>query len=248
MARPGFVLHLDRHRLEPGAGGHRGGGDRRHGAGGVALKVADVDGGGLPHIEVRGAGIGKEAGHVDVVVPHNPQQLCAGADALAVLHIDLRHGATHVGGGILGRHRLFVVGLSLGVAVLGLGLGAGGVGGVDGVKQLALRHLVAVFKGIAEDLPGDQGVHRVGVRRLQGAAGGERVRDGAPLHRGLLILRHRGGRLAPALPEKRAAGDGDHQQDGQPFALPLPEFFPAAAQAVPPGGALRRLFQNGGGL
>ena len=92
------------------------------------------------------------------------------------------------------------------------GLAAGRVGGINGIEQLALLHLVALFKGIAEDLAGDQRIDGVGVRWLQRAAGGEGIGDKAALHRRLLIRRRSGGRLSAAPPDHHAACNGHHQK------------------------------------
>ncbi|CAN4033974.1 3-hydroxyacyl-CoA dehydrogenase, partial [Dysosmobacter welbionis] len=167
---------------EPYPDGSQGyaGGDRRGGTGHRGNrsgegpgKAVDKDRGGLADVEVAAVRVGEVEVDVDVLIRHDLQKLCACADAVPLVHIHLADGAAQVRLGILGLHRLLIGGLGLGVAVLRLGLAAGRVGGINSIEQLALLHLVALFKGIAEDLAGDQRIDGVGVRWLQRAAGGE---------------------------------------------------------------------------
>lgn len=147
--------------METAAGGtgHRG---NRSGEG--PGKAVDKDRGGLADVEVAAVRVGEVEVDVDVLIRHDLQKLCACADAVPLVHIHLADGAAQVRLGILGLHRLLIGGLGLGVAVLRLGLAAGRVGGINSIEQLALLHLVALFKGIAEDLAGDQRIDGVGVR------------------------------------------------------------------------------------
>ena len=180
-----FDLYRD--RLQSGVGGDGGRGDRCNGAGGSAVKVSDVNGSCLPYIKVRGTGVGEQEGHINVVVPYNPHKLCPCADALTVFHIYLRDCAAHIRRGVFGVHCLLVVGLRLGVRILGLGLAAGSIGGIQRIEKLSLLYLVTLFKGITEDLSGHQRIDRIGVCRFQCPAAREGFCDIAGLSRGGLI-------------------------------------------------------------
>lgn len=118
---------------------------------------------------------------------HDFAQLGARVDAVTVPHIDLADRAGHIRRGVLALDRLLI-------AALSPGLGRGRIRKIDAAEELVLLHNIALLKGITENLPRDQGSHRVGVCRLQGAAAGEGGGDVPPLHGRLLIGDIRGGR------------------------------------------------------
>ena len=160
---------------EPYPDGSQGyaGGDRRGGTGHRGNrsgegpgKAVDKDRGGLADVEVAAVRVGEVEVDVDVLIRHDLQKLCACADAVPLVHIHLADGAAQVRLGILGLHRLLIGGLGLGVAVLRLGLAAGRVGGINSIEQLALLHLVALFKVGGEDGVLQQGGDVVGVGGL----------------------------------------------------------------------------------
>ena len=105
----------------------------------------------------------------------------------------------------------------------------GGVGGVDGVENGALLHLIPLLKGGGEDAALDEGGHRVGVGRLQGAAAGDGGGDvhAGDLRRGIGGSRRRGALTgAEHLPAYAGRHDQGHAGHGKflPAAL-LPGLF-----------------------
>lgn len=145
-----------------------------------------------------------------------------GVDGVTVLHIHFADRAGEVRSGILGLDRLRIALLRLCIAVLRLALAGGGIGRIQRIEQLALFHQVSFLKGIAEDFSGHQSGNRVGVCRLQRAAGAEGI-DDIPLRYGLFLITGNGGgclQLGQQPHRHRAAGHcNDHQQQQPAFFL-----------------------------
>ena len=171
----------------------------------------------VSHIEILGVVRregDRELHHVGIA---DGGHLLSGVDLVPHLHIQGVDSPSHVGGDrqvIQALQGAVVVALGLADGDLGLLQGVFCVGGVDGVEDRVLFHLVSLLKVGGEDGPLQQGGDRVGVGRLQGPAAGDGGGDGPPLHSGGGVGRVGGGRsVVPAAQEVPcpSSGDGAHQ-------------------------------------
>ena len=134
----------------------------------------------MAHIEIAGSGEGEQKIDGQLCVGNDLCQLGPRVDALTVMDVDLAHRTGDGGSGMQGLLCLLIGQLGLLHRDLGPVHGVLGIAAVHGVQQGILRHQVALLKGGADDVAGQQRGDVVGVRRLQCGGAGDADRQILP--------------------------------------------------------------------